>query len=140
VADAPVRRRLTAILAADAVGYCRLMEEDENGTLAALKSRRRQVLDPLLTQHDGRLVKVMGDGVLVEFASAVDAARCAIESPKGAFRHQWERRIVALPTKQQKPPRLIKFLQDRLDHSRDVHGVWQAFALACATQESSAGV
>src|SRR5262245_49444497 len=74
-----VQRRLAAILAADVVGYSRLMEQDEAGTLAALKGRRREVLGPLIAQHQGRLIKVMGDGVLIEFASAVDAVECAIE-------------------------------------------------------------
>jgi adenylate cyclase len=73
------QRRLAAILAADVVGYSRLMEQDEAGTLAALKQRRRDILDPLVAQHRGRIVKVMGDGVLVEFASAVHAVECAID-------------------------------------------------------------
>ncbi len=71
-------RRLAAILAADVVGYSRLMEQDEAGTLAALKARRRGILEPLVAQHHGRIVKVMGDGVLVEFASAVNAVACAV--------------------------------------------------------------
>jgi adenylate cyclase len=75
-------RRLAAILAADVVGYSRLMETDEAGTLAALKSRRKKVLDPLLARHRGRIVKTTGDGVLVEFASAVNAVQCAIELQK----------------------------------------------------------
>ena len=62
------QRRLAAILAADVVGYSRLMERDETGTLAALKARRGDILQPLVTKHHGRIVKVMGDGVLVEFA------------------------------------------------------------------------
>jgi class 3 adenylate cyclase len=73
-----VQRRLAAILAADVVGYSRLMEQDETGTLATLKHRREEVLDPLLTQHQGRVVKLMGDGVLAEFASAVNAVECAL--------------------------------------------------------------
>jgi TolB-like protein len=74
-----MERRLAAILAADVVGYSRLMERDEGGTLAALKLRRQDVLNPLLARHRGRLFKVAGDGVLVEFASAVSAVQCAIE-------------------------------------------------------------
>ena len=77
------QRRLAAILAADVVGYSRLMEHDEAGTLAALKARRHDVLAPLVAQHNGRVVKVMGDGVLVEFGSAVDAVQCAVELQKG---------------------------------------------------------
>jgi class 3 adenylate cyclase len=76
------QRRLAAILAADVVGYSRLMEQDEIGTLATLKDRRRRVLAPLVSEHEGRIVKVMGDGVLVEFASAVNAVACAVELQK----------------------------------------------------------
>src|SRR5512145_1234700 len=74
-----MKRRLAAILAADVVGYSRLMETDETGTLAALKDRRRNVLMPLLARHHGRVVKVIGDGVLAEFASAVNAVLCAVD-------------------------------------------------------------
>jgi TolB-like protein/Tfp pilus assembly protein PilF len=74
-----VTRRLAAILAADVVGYSRLMEVDEAGTLAALKARRREVLDPLVARHAGRVFKVTGDGVLVEFGSAVNAVQCAVD-------------------------------------------------------------
>jgi adenylate cyclase len=77
-----MERRLAAILAADVVGYSRLLEQDEAGTLAALKQRRRDVLNPLVAEHHGRIVKVMGDGVLVEFASAVNAVGCAVELQK----------------------------------------------------------
>ncbi|MCX7362843.1 MAG: adenylate/guanylate cyclase domain-containing protein [Alphaproteobacteria bacterium] len=74
-----VVRRLAAILAADAVGYSRLMGRDENGTLARLKLHRAARLEPALARHGGRLVKLTGDGALVEFASAVDALAAAIE-------------------------------------------------------------
>src|ERR1700751_5939923 len=74
-----MERRLAAILAADVVGYSRLMERDEAGTLAALKSRRAEILQPAGSKHRGRIVKLMGDGVLVEFASAVNAVACAVE-------------------------------------------------------------
>ena len=79
MAEARVQRRLAAILAADIAGYSRLMGVDEEGTLAALKACRREPLDPKIAEHRGRIVKTTGDGVLVEFASAVDAVRCAIE-------------------------------------------------------------
>jgi TolB-like protein/Tfp pilus assembly protein PilF len=82
MAEERAQRRLAAILAADVVGYSRLMEEDETGTLAALKERRKGILQPLVAQHHGRIVKVMGDGVLVEFASAVNAVQCAAELQK----------------------------------------------------------
>ena len=76
------QRRLAAILAADVVGFSRLMERDETGTLATLKALRNQLLVPTVAQHNGRVVKVMGDGVLVEFGSAVDAVQCAVELQK----------------------------------------------------------
>src|ERR1700751_3721435 len=72
-------RRLAAILAADVVGYSRLMGIDEERTLAALKQLRRELLDPKIAEHHGRLVKTTGDGLLVEFASVIDALRCAGE-------------------------------------------------------------
>src|SRR5262249_20561137 len=72
------RRRLAAILAADVVGYSRLMERDEAGTLAALKSRRVEILQPVVVRYHGRIVKLMGDGVLIEFGSAVEAVSCAV--------------------------------------------------------------
>ena len=83
MAEIRAQRRLAAILAADVVGYSRLMEQDEVGTLATLKARRNEVLVPVVAQHNGRIVKVMGDGVLVEFGSAVDAVQCAIELQRG---------------------------------------------------------
>ena len=73
------QRRLAAILAADVVGYSRLMERDEAGTLATLKARRTEVLQPMVSKHWGRIVKLMGDGVLVEFGSAVNAVACGVE-------------------------------------------------------------
>jgi len=77
------QRRLAAILAADVVGYSRMMEADEVGTLAALKARRCDVLDPLLAKHQGRAFKTTGDGVLVEFGSAVNAVQCAVDLQQG---------------------------------------------------------
>ena len=71
-------RRLAAILAADVAGYSRLMGADEEGTLERLKALRRELLDPKIAEHQGRIVKTTGDGMLVEFASVVDAVRCAV--------------------------------------------------------------
>jgi adenylate cyclase len=82
-ADSRTARRLAAILAADVEGYSRLMGVDEEGTLAALKAHRRELIDPLITQHQGRIVKTMGDGLLIEFASIVDAVRCAVVMQQG---------------------------------------------------------
>ena len=75
----PTVRRLAAIFAADVVGYSRLMGVDEEGTLERLKALRRELADPKIKEHHGRIVKTTGDGLLVEFASVVDAVRCAVE-------------------------------------------------------------
>jgi adenylate cyclase len=82
MAEERLQRRLAAILSADVVGYSRLMGIDEAGTLARLKAMRRDLFDPLTAAHSGRIFKLMGDGALVEFASAVDAVTCAIEIQK----------------------------------------------------------
>lgn len=78
MAEGRVKRRLSAILAADVVGYTRLMEQDEAGTLERLKTLRQTLVDPAIAAHAGRLIKLIGDGALVEFASAVDALACAM--------------------------------------------------------------
>lgn len=74
-----IQRRLVAILAADVVGYSRLMEQDETATLTELKVRWSEVVEPLVARHTGRIFKRIGDGMLVEFGSAVDAVECAVE-------------------------------------------------------------
>ena len=76
MAEDRAKRRLAAILVADVVGYSRLMQVDEAGTLAALKARRKDILQPIVAKHGGRIIKLMGDGVLCEFVSAVDAVEC----------------------------------------------------------------
>jgi adenylate cyclase len=78
-----VERRLAAILAADVAEYSRLMGVDEEGTLTALKAHRRELIDPLLIQHHGRIFKTTGDGILIEFASVIDAVRCAVVIQQG---------------------------------------------------------
>jgi len=83
VAAPRAERRLAAILAADVVGYSRLVERDEAGTLERLKSHRKAFIEPLLAEHRGRIVKLMGDGALCEFASVVDAVACAIAIQRG---------------------------------------------------------
>ena len=82
--EAHTNRRLSAILAADVVGYSRMMGADEAGTLAALKHHREAVFDPAVAEHNGRVVKLIGDGTLVEFASVVDGVRCAIAIQRAA--------------------------------------------------------
>src|SRR4051794_13278903 len=93
-----VERRLVAILAADIVGYSRLIEADEAATLAAIEGLREQAIDPLLAEHKGRVVKLMGDGAIVEFASVVDAVACAVAIQKAVGARQSDvpadRRIV----------------------------------------------
>ena len=74
-----VDRRLAAIFAGDIAGYSRLMGADEEGTLRQLKAHRRELVDPKITEHRGRIVKTTGDGMLVEFFSVVDAVRCAVD-------------------------------------------------------------
>jgi TolB-like protein len=83
MAEQRVERRLAAILAGDVVGYSRLMGVDEEGTLARLNAHRREFLDPTIAEHRGRIVKRTGDGILIEFSSAVDAVRCAIQQQLG---------------------------------------------------------
>ena len=78
-----VERRLTAIFAGDVAGYSRLMGADEEGTLSRLNAHRREFLEPKIAEHRGRIVKRTGDGILIEFASAVDAVRCAVEIQRG---------------------------------------------------------
>src|SRR5882724_11467131 len=79
MAEERVERRLAAVLAADVAGYSRLMGADEEGTHAALTALRRELSDPKIGEHRGRIVKTTGDGLLVEFPSVVDAVRCAVE-------------------------------------------------------------
>jgi class 3 adenylate cyclase len=86
-------RKLAAILAADVVGYSRLMGADEEGTLAGLKAIWRELVDPQIVEHRGRIVKTTGDGLLVEFASVVDAVRCAVD-----VQREMAERNVAVPT------------------------------------------
>src|SRR6202011_3474830 len=92
MAVARVQRRLAAILAAGVAGYSRLIGADEGGTLAALKELRRGLADPKIKEHRGRIVKTTGDGLLVEFASVVDAVRCAVE-----VQHEMALRNAAIP-------------------------------------------
>jgi adenylate cyclase len=117
LATGRVERRLAAILAADVAGYSRLMGADEEGTLAALKALRRELADPMIKGHRGRIVKTTGDGLLVEFASVVDAVRCAVEVQQGMAE-----RNADVP-----PERRIEFrmgvnLGDIIRDGRDIYG------------------
>src|SRR5690242_4125723 len=83
MAEERVERRLAAIFAGDIAGYSRLMGTDEEGTLRQLKTHRKELVDPKITEHRGRIVKTTGDGMLVEFVSVVDAVRCAVDIQRG---------------------------------------------------------
>lgn len=117
MAEHRIQRRLAAILAADVVGYSRLMEADETGTLSALKARRSDVLAPLVAEHHGRLVKVMGDGVLVEFGSAVNAVQCAVE-----LQRRTEEANAALPEARRIRLRVGLNLGDVIVEGSDLYG------------------
>lgn len=113
----PTTRRLAAILAADVAGYSRLMGRDEEGTLALLKSHRRELVDAKIKEHRGRIVKTTGDGLLVEFASVIDAVRCAVEWQRGMIERNSNAR----------PERSIVFriginLGDVIADGRDIFG------------------
>ena len=78
-----VERKLAAVLAADVVGYSRLMGEDDAGTLARLKEHRCELIDPKISDHKGRIVKTTGDGILIEFPSVIEAVACAVAVQRG---------------------------------------------------------
>jgi adenylate cyclase len=90
VAERHVQRRLAAVVAADIAGYSRLTGADEEGTLERLRTLRRELIDPAVIEHHGRIVKTTGDGFLIEFASVVDAVRCAIAVQRGMARRNTE--------------------------------------------------
>src|SRR5438477_297675 len=113
----PSTRRLAAVLAADVAGYSRLMGEDEEGTLAALKAIRRELYDPKIKEHYGRIVKTTGDGVLVEFASVVDAVRCAVD-----IQREMGLRHAATPDAKRIELRIGINLGDIIIDGRDIYG------------------
>ena len=110
-------RKLTAILAADVAGYSRLMGADEEGTLNRLKSHRRELIDPKIAEHRGRIVKTTGDGMLVEFASVVDAIKCAVEIQRAMRERETE-----LPEDQLIQFRIGVNLGDVIIDGDDIHG------------------
>src|SRR5438477_1912034 len=117
MAEDRVERRLAAILAADVAGYSRLMGADEEGTLAALKAHRRAVLDPKITEHRGRIVKTTGDGLLVEFASVVDAVRCAVD-----MQRQMAERNAGVAAEQRIEFRIGLNVGDIIIDDKDIYG------------------
>src|SRR6516162_3591949 len=110
-------RRLAANLAADVAGYSRLMGTDEEGTLAELKAIRRELGDPKVKEHRGRIVKTTGDGLLIEFASVVDAVRCAVEVQQGMAE-----RNAPVPEARRIEFRIGINLGDIIRDGRDVYG------------------
>jgi adenylate cyclase len=110
-------RRLCAILAADVAGYSRLMGVDEDGTLTALTAHRRELIDPAVAEHAGRIVKTTGDGLLAEFASVVDAVRCAIK-----IQHGMAERNHGVPKHQRLAFRIGLNLGDVIVHNGDLYG------------------
>lgn len=135
MAEERVQRRLAAILVADVVGYTRLMEHDEAGTVAALKARRKEVLEPLVAKHQGRIFKVTGDGVLVEFASAVNAVQCAVDLQQAMAavnRDQPENRHVVL--------RIGVNLGDVIVESGDLYGEGVNIAARLETLAEPGGI
>src|SRR5438132_5386456 len=117
MAEERVQRRLAAILAADVAGYSRLMGVDEEGTLSALKQLRRDLADPKIKEHRGRIVKTTGDGLLVEFASVVDAVRCAVE-----VQHEMAERNAGVPEERRIQFRIGINLGDIIKDGRDIYG------------------
>jgi adenylate cyclase len=112
-----VERRLAAILAADVAGYSRLMGEDEAGTLARLRSHRRELIDPKIAEHKGRIVKTTGDGLLVEFPSVVEAVACAVAIQRGM-----PERNAPIPNSERIDFRVGINLGDVIAEDNDIHG------------------
>src|SRR5471032_2520826 len=117
MAEARVERRLAAILAADVVGYSRLMGADEMGTLTSLKAHRRQLIDSGIAEHRSRIVKTTGDGMLVEFASVVDAVACAVNVQRDMVR-----RNVGIPAEKQIVFRIGIHVGDIIIDGDDIFG------------------
>ncbi len=112
-----MERRLAAILAADVVGYSRLIRADEEGTIAALKALRANLIVPKIAEHHGRVVKLMGDGMLAEFASVVDAVRAAVESQRAVTE-----RNAGLPQERRMEFRVGVNLGDVVIDGDDIYG------------------
>ena len=117
MAEERVQRRLAAILAADVVGYSRLMGEDEAGTLSALNRHRAELIHPTVTRYNGRIVKLMGDGALVEFPSVVDAVECAV-----SIQRDMAERNGDIPNNKRIEFRIGINLGDIIDDGQDIHG------------------
>jgi class 3 adenylate cyclase len=117
MSEGRVERRLAAILAVDVAGYSRLMGADEEGTLAAILAIRRELGDPRIREHRGRIVKSTGDGLLVEFASVVDAVRCAVE-----VQREMALRNAHIPPERRIEPRMGINIGDVIFEDGDIFG------------------
>jgi adenylate cyclase len=112
-----MERRLAALLAADVAGYSRLMGADEPGTLVALQQHRAELIAPAIASHHGRIVKLMGDGILAEFGSVIEAVECAVAIQRGmALRN------VAVPDTRQMLLRIGVHLGDIMVDGDDIYG------------------
>jgi adenylate cyclase len=112
-----VERRLAAILAGDVAGYSRLMGEDETGTLTRLRALRRELIDPKIAEHKGRIVKTTGDGILIEFPSVVEAVACALAIQRGMSERNAE-----IPADQRIEFRIGINLGDVIVEEGDIYG------------------
>ena len=130
-----MERRLAAILVADVAEYSRLMGADEEGTLAALQTCRDELIDPTIAAHRGRIVKLMGDGALVEFASVVDAAACAV-----AIQHGMAERNLELPDDRRLDWRIGINLGDVMVEGDDIYGDGVNVAARLETMAEKGGI
>ena len=130
-----MERRLAAILAADVVSVSRLMGSDEEGTLAALKTILRGVVNPLVLEHRGRIVKTTGDGMLVEFASVVDAVRCAVE-----IQHEMHTRNTEIPAERRIEYRIGINVGDIIIEDGDIFGDGVNVAVRLETLAEPGGI
>ncbi|HEX2364408.1 MAG TPA: adenylate/guanylate cyclase domain-containing protein, partial [Bradyrhizobium sp.] len=113
-----MKRQLLAILAADIAGYSRLMGAEEEGTLTRLKTCRRELIEPCIAKHHGRIVNTVGDGILIEFTSPVEAVRCGVEMQQGMIDHN-----ASVPDKKRIEFRIGINLGDVIvDERRDLYG------------------
>src|SRR5215475_8862329 len=112
-----MERKLAAILAADVVGYSRLMEADEAGTFERLRAHRKELFEPKIAKHHGRIFKLMGDGLLVEFGSVVDAVECA-----AVLQREMQRRNDGLPADRRIDMRIGVHVGDVIVEGEDRHG------------------
>src|SRR5512138_1947448 len=112
-----MQRKLAAVLAADVVGYARLMSENEADTFDRLRAHRTELFEPEITERHGRIFKLMGDGLLAEFSSVVDAVECAV-----VLQREMARRNEAIPEEQRIQVRIAVHLGDVIVDGEDRHG------------------